>query len=192
MEQDPRAPDAVVQQDTPGAQLHAAVIEVLRWASRGDVRRLLLGPAGRDLSVNDVTLLRAIAAGSPVRASTLANSQGVDKSTITPQIRRLEHRGFIARRADPADGRAALLSATPRGRRVRQQLDKAGAAVFDDILRDWPDDDRRALAALIQRFARQLVHGSQTRSAIQATKEGAADGPAAARQRASVRGAGHR
>ena len=162
MTHDLSAPDAVLQQRTPGAQVQAAVTEVLRWASRGDVRRMLLGRAGRDLSVNDVTLLRAIAVGGPVRASDLADSQGVDKSTITPQIRRLEHRGLVARRADPADGRAVLVSATPRGRRVKQQLDEAGAAVFDDILRNWPNEDRRALAILIQRFAQQLAYGSQT------------------------------
>ena len=143
-------------QQSPGSQVQAAVTQVVRWAGRADVRGKLLGTAGRELSVNDVNLLRVIVAYGPVRVSDLAEWQGVDKSTITPQVRRLEERGFVARHPDPADRRAVLLSATAHGRRIRQKMDAAGAAVFDDVLRDWPKDDRLALATLLSRFAQQL------------------------------------
>lgn len=142
--------------ESPGSRVRAAVTEIVRWAGRTGVRGRLLGAAGRELSVNDVHLLRVIVANGPVRVSDLAESQGVDKSTITPQVRRLEERDLVTRRPDPADRRAVLLSATARGRRIQQQMNKAGAAVFDDVLRDWPHDDRRALADLLDRFARQL------------------------------------
>jgi len=132
--------------ESPGSRVLAAVTEVVRWAGRTGVRGRLLGAAGRELSVNDVHLLRVIVANGPVRVSDLAESQGVDKSTITPQVRRLEERDLVTRRPDPADRRAVLLSVTARGHRIRRQMNKAGAAVFDDVLRDWPDDDRRALA----------------------------------------------
>lgn len=131
--------------------------QVVRWASRTDVRRELWGAAGRDLSPTDLWLLDAIEANGPVRASSLAEWQGVDKSTITPQIRRLEDRELIARRPDPADRRAVLLTVTPRGRRLRRTLRAHSAAVFDRALQDWSATDRDALAALLGRLVDRLT-----------------------------------
>lgn len=136
--------------------MQSAVVQLLRWAGRGEVRRALLGSAGQGLSANDVTLLRAIAADGPVRASDLADAQGVDKSTISVQVRRLEQRGLVTRRADPADRRAVLLSATTAGRRVRRAMNAAGARLYDEVLCDWPDDEREALAWLLSRFVAEL------------------------------------
>jgi DNA-binding MarR family transcriptional regulator len=146
--QDPDAPG--------GARVQAAVARVVRWAGRSDVRRRLLGPSGRDLSGVDVDVLRTVVASGPLRVSELADRQGVDKSTMTPQVRKLEERGLLARRPDPHDRRGVLVSATPRGRRVRSRMDAAGAAVFDQILRDWPAADRAALADLLGRLVREL------------------------------------
>ena len=128
----------------------------MRWASRGDVRRKLLGPAGKDLSPTDVWLLAAIDEQGPVRVSDLAAWQGVDKSTTTTQVRRLEVPGLVVRKPDPADRRAVLLTVTPRGRRARRRMAAAGAAVIQQILEGWSDDDRQTLGALLTRLADQL------------------------------------
>ncbi|MCO1654631.1 MarR family winged helix-turn-helix transcriptional regulator [Pseudonocardia humida] len=98
----------------------------------------------------------AEAGSGPLRVSELAEWQGVDKSTMTMQVRRLEERGLVERRPDPRDRRGVLVRATPRGRRVRSRMDAAGAAVFTDMLRDWPAADRAALTDLLERFAREL------------------------------------
>lgn len=155
-------------QPTPGAATMSAVAEIVRWASRADVRQRLLGKAGHGLSANDVTLLRAVVASGPLRLSELATAQGVDKSTITSQVRRLEDRGLIARRPDPADGRAVLLVATSRGQRVRDAMNAAGAQLFEEMLAGWPDEERELLASMLARFSREL-----------ATRPAGSHGPAA-------------
>ena len=116
----------------------------------------LLGEAGRELSANDVHLLRTVITQGPVRASDLAGWQGVDKSTISTQVRRLEERDLVVRRPHPADRKAVLFSATTRGRRLRRRMDAAGAALFVELLRGWTDADREALGTLLDRFSRQL------------------------------------
>jgi DNA-binding MarR family transcriptional regulator len=83
--------------------------------------------------------------------------QGVDKSTISPQLRRLEQRGLLTRTTDPSDGRVVLVTATDEGHRWREELDAAGAAVFADVLRDWPKDDVAVLATLLTRLADHLT-----------------------------------
>ncbi|BCJ49779.1 hypothetical protein Asp14428_12540 [Actinoplanes sp. NBRC 14428] len=142
---------------SPPERVQEAFTELMRWAHRGDVRRALLGSAAQELSTNDITLLRAITTHGPVRASELAARQGVDKSTVTPQIRRLEDRGLVERHGDPGDRRATLLSATDLGRRQLRQMDEVGTHLFERALQGWPDDDRRALATLMQRLAGELA-----------------------------------
>jgi DNA-binding MarR family transcriptional regulator len=142
--------------DVAVTTVQEAVTRVVRWAGRPDVRVALLGEAGRELSGNDVHLLRTVVAQGPVRASDLAAWQGVDKSTISTQIRRLEERGLVVRRPDPADRRAVLFTPTAAGRRLRRRMDAAGAMLFGELLRGWTDVDRQALATLLDRFSRQL------------------------------------
>lgn len=150
--------DVPAAASSAGDEIHAAIVAIMRWASRGDVRQALVGEAGRDLSPTDTWLLRAIVDDGPVRVTDLAQWQGVDKSTVTPQVRRLEERALVSRRPDPRDRRAVLLEATERGRQILRATAAAGAAVFDDILREWANADRDALGALLATFAEQLSH----------------------------------
>lgn len=129
----------------------------MRWAHRGDVRRSLLGTAADTLSMNDITLLRAISKHGPVRVSDLASWQGVDKSTVTPQVRRLEERGLVGREGDAGDKRVVLLSVTDHGRRKVQDMDEIGVHLFEQALTGWPAADQRALATLMQRLAAELA-----------------------------------
>ena len=138
------------------ARVHQATVRLTWWTSRSDVRRRLLGAVG-ELSANDAWLVRTIVAAGSVRVSDVARMQGVDKSTISPQLQRLERRGLLERAADPSDRRAVLLHATDEGRRWQEQFDAAGAGVFADVLRQWAPDDVAALATLLGRFADQLT-----------------------------------
>lgn len=152
----PARPSRASRSDTAGSQVQVALTQVLRWASRRDVRRRLLGPAADDLSQNDVWLLDAIEAGGPVRLSDLAHGQGVDKSTITPQVRRLEERHLVERHPAENDRRAALLTVTGPGHTVQRKMADTGSDLFQAVLHDWSEEDRRTFAALFTRFAREL------------------------------------
>jgi DNA-binding MarR family transcriptional regulator len=142
---------------TAARQIHGAFTQLMRWAHRGDVRRTLLESTAETLSTNDITLLRAITAHGPVRISDLASWQGVDKSTLTPQVRRLEDRDLVARHADPGDRRASLMTVTDHGRRRLDAMDRAGEDLFERALDGWSDDDRHHLATLMQRLAAGLA-----------------------------------
>jgi DNA-binding MarR family transcriptional regulator len=149
---------------SPAGRVQEAFTRLLEWRQRGDVRRSLLGAAAQTLSTNDITMLRMIAVRGPVRVSDLAAWQGVDKSTVTPQVHRLEERGVVVRHGDPDDRRAVLLTATDQGRQRLQEIDEAGARLFAVALDDWSEADRRTLAALMQRLAGDLAHVPQDRN----------------------------
>ena len=53
-----------------------------------------------------------------LRPSELARRARLSKQTMTTMVRLLERDDLVTRRPDPSDGRAALVSLTPRGRRL--------------------------------------------------------------------------
>jgi DNA-binding MarR family transcriptional regulator len=143
--------------DSSADQVQEAFARLMRWAQRGDVRRALIGPTAETMSTNDTTLLRMIITHGPIRVSDLAAWQHVDKSTVTPQVRRLEERGLVTRQGDPDDRRAVLLTATDQGQRTLQDMNAQGVRLFASALGDWPDADRRTFATLLRRFADELA-----------------------------------
>lgn len=140
-----------------GEQVWVAITRILRLANRGEAPWALSGTAGEGLTRTETWLLGAVAEQGPLRATDLARWQGVDKSTITPQLRRLEDQGLVTRRSDPADRRAVLITISDLGRHVLDQINTAAGAVFTDLLRAWPAPERDALAALLTDFTEQLL-----------------------------------
>ncbi len=144
-------------QDMSSYRLQEAMAKIVWWLGRAESRAVVLGDAGRDLSPIDEHLVRTVLANGPVRITDLAVWQGVDKSTITPQVRRLEQRGLVKRSPDPGDGRAALLTVTVKGRRTCERMDATAVAFISEALQEWPEEDREAFAALFSRFAENLT-----------------------------------
>ncbi|WP_369134051.1 MarR family winged helix-turn-helix transcriptional regulator [Modestobacter sp. I12A-02662] len=145
------------------AELEAALTAVVRWASRASVVRQLAGPAAAGLSPTDLWLLDGIVRHGPVRASDIATWQGVDRSTMTAQLRRLTGRGLVDRDPDPRDARAVLVSSSAAGRRLHDEVRRQGARVLADLLADWAPADREAFAGLLSRFAARLGPGPAPR-----------------------------
>ncbi|MGB8649410.1 MAG: MarR family transcriptional regulator [Mycobacteriales bacterium] len=108
----------------------------------------------------------------PLRPTALAGLLEVDLSVVSRQVRALEDVGFVERRPDPADARAALVSATANGRAAFLRTQQQRAEVLDEVLADWPEQDRMNLVRLLTRFNVEL-------EAAIATRQSAAEADAA-------------
>lgn len=124
------------------------------------------GPAGAGLSPTDLWLLDGVVRHGPLRIGDLAVWQGVDKSTLTIQLRRLAGRGLVQRTTDPADGRAVLVTPSAEGRQLHERVTRHGAVVLAGLLADWSPDERMDLARLLTRFADSTVPAPQRRPII--------------------------
>jgi DNA-binding MarR family transcriptional regulator len=51
----------------------------------------------------------------------LASTLGMDFGTLSPMLKRIEKKGLVARRRDPADERRVLVSLTPKGLALRKR-----------------------------------------------------------------------
>ncbi|MFG1708677.1 MarR family winged helix-turn-helix transcriptional regulator [Nonomuraea sp. M3C6] len=137
----------------------AALATVGNWMFAPATRRRIMASSGLEMSLGDYTLLAQISMHAPVRLSVLAELMEVDKSTLSPQAKRLESRGFIKRRPDPADARAQLVSVTREGKLAIRTLWKARTAAVAALLADWAPADVEQLAAGLGAFAEAIKKG---------------------------------
>lgn len=103
------------------------------------------------------TVLFHLVSGGPRRASALAECVYVDPSTISRQVDQLVKLGLVERRADPADGRATLLAATPTGVEMHRRLRASRDRMLADLLQDWPAEDVARLTELLGRFNEDMA-----------------------------------
>lgn len=101
--------------------------------------------------------LRAIERHAPVTPSDVARRLQIDQSTASRHVATLVEQGFVARDADPDDGRVSWLRVAPAGQDL---LDRARDVVlndFDAALTGWSADDRRTLGQLLTRLRAALL-----------------------------------
>ena len=90
------------------ARLYFAVGRISR-ALRRDARKAVVGHGG-------LSALATLITEGPQRAGALAEAEGITAPAMTRILNSLEEQGYVARRPDPADGRATLVETTAAGR----------------------------------------------------------------------------
>ena len=88
-----------------------------------------------------------------MRVSALAAELGLDVSTASRHVSRLEADGLIARTPDPSDQRAAKLALTPSGAERMDAHLRHRAEVLRTATKSWPEPDVATLIELINRLA---------------------------------------
>src|SRR6185295_14176989 len=69
--------------------------------------------AGLGITAGEARTLSHAARSGAVRQNVLAERMGIEAMTLSGYVDRLEARGLVTRRADPADGRAKLVELGP-------------------------------------------------------------------------------
>lgn len=94
--------------------------------------------------------------GDGVRATDLAESFGVHKSTISRGLSQLEGVGLVERVLDEQDRRSRRVHLTDDGARRLADVRRRRWDSFDDIVRSWDPADTKTLAALLSRLTTAL------------------------------------
>lgn len=103
----------------------APMSEALFRAAR--VHRLVAGSLLRDtgLYTGQELLMMQLWERGEQRQADLIKTLGLDPSTVTKMLQRLEQSGFVTRKPSPDDRRAVVVSATRAGQALRSQVKKA-------------------------------------------------------------------
>lgn len=96
-----------------------------------------------------VSALATIQAEGPLRPGDLSRIEVVTKPTMTRILTELEQRGFIEREADPRDGRAFMVSATPAGIAAVERARSDRTGIVAGLIADLPDEDVDTIAAAL-------------------------------------------
>lgn len=110
-----------------------------------------------DLVPPHVIALQALDEPKPM--GELAKLLACDSSNVTWITDRLEERGLVERQAAPQDRRVKLLVLTPKGRRVRDDIE-ARLSVPPPLIEALSHEDQRALRDILRRAAEHLDSAS--------------------------------
>jgi DNA-binding MarR family transcriptional regulator len=124
------------------------------------IRRIRQVQAGGDLTLPETSALARLDRGGPATSSALARQEQISPQSMGATLAGLEARGLVERRADPADGRRAVLSLTAAGQQELRTRRSARTEALAQALATGftPDELRRlqAAAPLLERLAQQL------------------------------------
>ena len=108
-----------------------------------------------DLTMREYDVLYTLSkCPEPVRLSELNRHVLLSQPALSRMVDRLADRGFIARQADPADGRGVRLSLTDAGRTVQHQIGRRHArSVASAMMARLNADELRQLEAIGRKLA---------------------------------------
>ncbi len=103
--------------------------------------------------VRDWIVLAALTAEPGRTQLALAHDLGLDKTTLTSLLDRLEADGLVVRRLDPHDRRARIPELTDAGRRMQAEVTSARDRAEAELLGAFTDAEQEQLRALLTRLA---------------------------------------
>jgi DNA-binding MarR family transcriptional regulator len=87
----------------------------LRRSARGMTQLYDTGMGGGGLKVTQMPILVGLGAGGSMPVGTLADALGLDRTTLTRNLKLLEQRGLVTTAPHPDDARVRIVSLTPEG-----------------------------------------------------------------------------
>lgn len=88
----------------------------------------------------------------PQRMTAIARHLGIGKPTLSRQLSTLEHRGFVEKATDPADGRAQMVSLTEEGRARLESAQGDRAERYLQMLTPWREQEIETLSTLLSKL----------------------------------------
>jgi DNA-binding MarR family transcriptional regulator len=111
------------------------------------------------LTPSQMSALTSIDRHGPLTLGALAEREGVAPPSITRVVGKLEEAGLVERRADPADGRVTLVTATVAGRDLLARTRKRKDVWLATRLAALDAGDRHRLAGALDALDRLTGRG---------------------------------
>ncbi|MGK5732652.1 MarR family winged helix-turn-helix transcriptional regulator, partial [Streptomyces sp. URMC 124] len=136
-----------------GGQVSHAIARVARAhrSTAGNLLRKLGLYPGQEL------LMMLLWESGPQRQSELIKLLGLDPSTVTRMVQRLEQTGLVTRSPCPGDRRAVLVETTAAGEALRKEVEQVWQELEERTLAGLAEDDRKELTRLLSHLEANLT-----------------------------------
>jgi DNA-binding MarR family transcriptional regulator len=132
----------------------AAVVRLLAHRGTvGDIARR----SGYDLPPASWSLLEHLDARGALRVSDIAACHGVDISSVTPRLKRLEAAGLVTRDRVPTDARAFLISITAEGVCALESVHAARREILVQAVDGFDATQLAVAGQVLSRLAQRLA-----------------------------------
>ncbi|WP_051793205.1 MarR family winged helix-turn-helix transcriptional regulator [Kibdelosporangium aridum] len=150
MDETVKAVDAVTQQ----CLQHSDVNWLINRAAHGLREAMDAEASAHGTSIRGHIVLTALVQndGRPYSQLALGHALGVDKTTMTALLDKLERSGLVVRTPDPNDRRARIPVVTEAGRELQAKLYDLLKAVEARVLDPLSPDERETLRSLLRKI----------------------------------------
>jgi len=138
--------------DKPAQRLQRAIgllVRRFQLAERADVQCC-------GMTVAQAATLEVLSREGPLRLGTLGGRLGITASTLSRNLARLEERGLVRRRPDPADRRALEAELTADGIAAAEDVGCQEAAFAEAILARIGEDRAESVVASLEELVRAV------------------------------------
>lgn len=135
-------------------QLDHALVSLRRLWQHRRLQQDLAARTGTAVQPALIRTLRAVelAEGDEPSVGDVADALAVDPSTASRYVDQAVRDGLVRRSPSPTDRRRAVLEITADGTVLLEHANDARVAFLADLTQDWPADDIRTLATLLDRL----------------------------------------
>ena len=146
-------PDAGLVED--GRALATSLGELIRVVQFRDRDRACC----YDVSVSQCYALKSIQQAERATVNELAAQLYLDKSTASRLAQTLVDKGYLAREADPQDGRVVSLVLTSAGAALCAAIEAVEAREYAELLADFDPEVRSEINRLVRKLGRCFATG---------------------------------
>jgi DNA-binding MarR family transcriptional regulator len=146
-------------QTTPTLQIDTDQTARLRAVIGRLNRRLRPTSAGSELTPTQTSVLFTIVRLGPLGLGEVAEVESVNPTMLSRVTAQLSDAGLISREASPGDRRAAVVKATPAGRKMRERIHRERTAALGAHVDGLDEQQREALwtaLPVLEELAEQL------------------------------------
>jgi DNA-binding MarR family transcriptional regulator len=126
----------------------------LRAAIGRLARRLRPTLAATGMTPTQISVLLTVARRGPLGISELAEIEAINPTMLSRVVVQLCELGLIRRESRPDDRRAATVTATPAGRRMRERVHRERARALAEYVAELQDSEQMELVAALPALER--------------------------------------
>jgi DNA-binding MarR family transcriptional regulator len=137
-------------------RLNAVLASLAQFVNNRSLDLVHASRSGVPLSLATAAVLGRIVDASPVGLTELRQQTRLQSAALSHHIRTLAEMGYIERRGDPKDGRAAVVVETDEGRAACARFRAVKEELLSAQLIDWSTEELNALSAKMERLDADL------------------------------------